>query len=154
MAGGNDRGVLNNLLSQHNKYRASQGVRRALVRSSKLESFAYGGLGMIKDMGSRSSRVYNDGRTCNQGGGKHTRRWSNKGFCYYADRAPGGIFIQAENLGYNYSTSDRVTAKWISSPDHRDNILNGNFRSVGFAYYNSPRDGRYWIALFSPDKIS
>lgn len=46
-----------------------------------------------------------------------------------------------ENLAKDFSTSDSTVAAWMASPTHRANILNGNYKDVGFAAMNSVLDG-------------
>lgn len=43
-----------------------------------------------------------------------------------------------ENLAYGFGTSDDVMTAWMNSPEHRANILDGNYQDVGFATANSP----------------
>lgn len=38
-----------------------------------------------------------------------------------------------ENLAVNFTDSSDVTRAWMQSPDHRANIVNGNFQEVGIA---------------------
>lgn len=40
-----------------------------------------------------------------------------------------------ENLAYGFSTSSQITAAWMNSPEHRDNIL-GKYSEVGFGVAN------------------
>jgi len=44
-----------------------------------------------------------------------------------------GYDAAGENLAYGFGTSDQVVAAWMASPEHRANILNGDYRDVGFA---------------------
>ncbi|MFO0703143.1 MAG: CAP domain-containing protein [Patescibacteria group bacterium] len=41
-----------------------------------------------------------------------------------------------ENLAKNFLTSDSVVEAWMNSPTHRGNILNGNYKEVGYAVVN------------------
>lgn len=43
-----------------------------------------------------------------------------------------------ENLAYGFGTSDQVMTAWISSPEHRANILDADYQDVGFATANAP----------------
>jgi hypothetical protein len=65
---------------------------------------------------------------------------------YWAHVAPDGTepweFIRSagysyqvagENLAYGFGTSDEITAAWMQSPEHRENIMNGAYQDVGFA---------------------
>lgn len=44
----------------------------------------------------------------------------------------------AENLAAGYPDNAAVINGWMNSPGHRENILNANYREVGFGYANSP----------------
>ena len=39
--------------------------------------------------------------------------------------------IAGENLALNYTTSDGVASAWMSSPEHKANILNNDFQNIG-----------------------
>ncbi|HSX05225.1 MAG TPA: CAP domain-containing protein [Candidatus Saccharimonadales bacterium] len=41
-----------------------------------------------------------------------------------------------ENLAYGFGSSDQVVAAWMNSAEHRANILNNDYRDVGFATAN------------------
>jgi hypothetical protein len=43
-----------------------------------------------------------------------------------------------ENLAYGFGTSTQIVTAWMNSPEHRANILNANYRDVGFATANAP----------------
>lgn len=49
--------------------------------------------------------------------------------------------VAGENLAKNFSTSGGVTDAWMASPTHRDNILKGSYRDVGFAVVNGVLNG-------------
>lgn len=68
---------------------------------------------------------------------------------YWSHNSPSGLtpwtFIQnagysylaaGENLAYGFNTSAEAVTGWMNSPSHRDNILNGTFREVGFGIMN------------------
>lgn len=68
---------------------------------------------------------------------------------YWSHNTPEGqepwIFIQqsgygyaqaAENLAYGFATSEAATIGWMNSPSHRENLLNGNLKEVGFGIAN------------------
>jgi len=63
---------------------------------------------------------------------------------YFAHTSPTGLtpwsFIQnakynyiiaGENLAINYYSAEGVESAWMNSPEHRANILNGNFEDIG-----------------------
>ncbi len=45
-----------------------------------------------------------------------------------------------ENIAAGYSTAQSVFDSWMSSADHRSNILNCAFREIGVGYYNQAND--------------
>jgi hypothetical protein len=68
---------------------------------------------------------------------------------YWSHVTPDGVqpwqFIQnagynyaaaAENLAYGFDTSAAAVAGWMNSPGHRANILNAQYREVGFGIAN------------------
>lgn len=55
----------------------------------------------------------------------------------------GYIYQNAgENLAVNFIESKDVTAAWMNSPTHRENVLNGKFMEVGIATANGKYKGR------------
>ncbi len=70
---------------------------------------------------------------------------------YWAHNSPDGktpwTFIEAngyqyqsagENLAYGFSNANDTVTGWMNSPEHRANILNTNYRNVGFGVAHSP----------------
>ena len=55
-----------------------------------------------------------------------------------------------ENIAGGYSTPASAMAAWLSSPGHRANILNSNYREIGVGYaYNALSTyGHYWTQDF------
>ena len=49
--------------------------------------------------------------------------------------------VAGENLAKNFNTSSGVVAGWMGSPTHRDNILNGGYRDVGYGVVNGVFQG-------------
>jgi hypothetical protein len=43
-----------------------------------------------------------------------------------------------ENLAYGFNSSSAILNGWMHSTEHRANILNGNFKQVGFGIANAP----------------
>jgi len=41
-----------------------------------------------------------------------------------------------ENLAYGFGSSDQVMTAWMNSPEHKANILDGDYQDVGFATAN------------------
>ncbi|OGC38363.1 hypothetical protein A3K42_00575 [candidate division WWE3 bacterium RBG_13_37_7] len=46
-----------------------------------------------------------------------------------------------ENLAKNFSSSLDVVKAWMESPSHRENVLNRNYKEIGFAVVNGVLDG-------------
>lgn len=49
--------------------------------------------------------------------------------------------VAGENLAKNFSDSGGVVEAWMNSPTHRENILKGNYKEVGFAIVNGVLNG-------------
>ena len=73
---------------------------------------------------------------------------------YWAHNAPNGKtpweFITAagyryrvagENLAKNFSISSAVVDAWMASPTHRENIMRGDYKDIGFAVVNGVLGG-------------
>ena len=45
-----------------------------------------------------------------------------------------------ENIAAGYPTAEEVVAAWMSSPGHRANILNANYREIGVGLFYQPDD--------------
>jgi uncharacterized protein YkwD len=50
-----------------------------------------------------------------------------------------------ENVAYGYSSPEKVMAGWMSSPGHRENILNCSFKEIGVGL---AQPGDYWTQDF------
>ena len=74
---------------------------------------------------------------------------------YWAHVSPSGTtpwsFFQAagyqyeyagENLAKDFNSSAGVLNGWMNSPEHRDNILNGNYTNIGVAVKNGQLEGK------------
>jgi hypothetical protein len=46
--------------------------------------------------------------------------------------------LAGENLAYGFSDGSSLISAWMSSPEHRANILNTDFQNVGFGIASSP----------------
>lgn len=70
---------------------------------------------------------------------------------YWSHNTPSGqppwLFIKkagynyasaGENLAYGFGSSQATLAAWMQSPKHRANILDGQYRDVGFGIANAP----------------
>lgn len=49
--------------------------------------------------------------------------------------------VAGENLAKNFSTSQAVVDAWMASPTHKDNIVKGSYKEVGFAIVNGTLNG-------------
>jgi len=58
----------------------------------------------------------------------------------------GGFRTMAENIfvGTVGMSAEQVEGAWMSSPEHRANIVSGNYNIVGIGYFRSG-DGRLWV---------
>jgi uncharacterized protein YkwD len=58
--------------------------------------------------------------------------------------------VLAENVGAGQSTPEAVVAAWMSSPGHRENILEPRITHVGigYAYNANSRFGHFWTQKF------
>jgi uncharacterized protein YkwD len=70
------------------------------------------------------------------------------------DRARAAGYQQAnyvgENIAAGQDNAEAVVAGWMDSQGHRRNILNKNFKEIGFGYDYSASDeyGHYWVQVF------
>jgi uncharacterized protein YkwD len=73
------------------------------------------------------------------------------------DRAKAVGYIGSyvgENIAAGQTSANAVVASWMESKGHRDNILNKNFKEIGFGYvYNQSDDyGHYWVQVFGTQR--
>ncbi len=54
----------------------------------------------------------------------------------------------AENIAMGQQSTDHVMRTWMGSSGHRANILNGGFRRIGVAAYQTPRGVIFWCQQF------
>jgi uncharacterized protein YkwD len=60
-----------------------------------------------------------------------------------------------ENLAILYDTSEEVTEGWMTSPKHKENIVNTKFREIGMAVVQGTYNGRktsYVVEVFGTTK--
>jgi hypothetical protein len=70
---------------------------------------------------------------------------------YWSHNTPDGnppwVFIDnagyayqkaGENLAYGFATGEDTVAGWMNSPSHKDNMLNIDYKDVGFGFVNAP----------------
>lgn len=64
-------------------------------------------------------------------------------------RAEGYYYMSAgENIAEGYGDVAAVIEGWMNSSGHRRNILNGQFRDVGFGVAADTAGNLYWCAVF------
>jgi hypothetical protein len=74
---------------------------------------------------------------------------------YFAHTSPAGVTpwdwfakvgyqfsFAGENLAVNFSDSQDVTTAWMNSPEHRANILNGQYTEIGIATAQGTYEGK------------
>jgi uncharacterized protein YkwD len=54
----------------------------------------------------------------------------------------------AENIAMGQESTEHVVRTWMGSSGHRANILNGAFRRIGVAAYQTPRGVIFWCQQF------
>jgi len=54
----------------------------------------------------------------------------------------------AENIAMGQGSPEHVLQSWMGSSGHRANILNGAFRRIGVAAYQTPRGVIFWCQQF------
>ena len=64
---------------------------------------------------------------------------------YWFDQVGYNYSYAGENLAVNFSDSVEVNQAWMSSPGHRDNILNNNFTEIGIATAEGIYQGRLTV---------
>lgn len=107
------------LLDGTNSQRASNGLG-ALALNGQLNAAAQS---KANDMAARDYWSHNtpDGAT----------PWT------FIVRAGYNYQAAGENLAYGFGTSSETISGWMNSPEHRANILNGNYADVGFGVANA-----------------
>ena len=78
----------------------------------------------------------------------HTRPDGRDCFSIFGSKQ--GKIYGGENIAAGSSTPEAVVNQWMSSPGHRENILNGKYRylGVGYAYDGSSEYAHYWVQMF------
>jgi uncharacterized protein YkwD len=57
----------------------------------------------------------------------------------------------AENVAYGYPDAEAVMAGWMSSENHRENILNSDLQEIGVGYATSGDGTAYWTQDFGAE---
>lgn len=61
---------------------------------------------------------------------------------YWLGDAGYNYTVAGENLAKNYPDAQSTVSAWMNSETHRDNILNGGYKEVGFAVVDGSLNGR------------
>ncbi len=56
--------------------------------------------------------------------------------------------MYGENLAKHYQSGDSVVTAWMNSPTHKANILDGSFKSVGIAIFQTETGAWFWAQEF------
>ncbi len=62
--------------------------------------------------------------------------------------------VIAENLAAGFASPETTVESWMTSPGHRDNMLNREYMEAGVGYATPPADGKkpryshYWVVVF------
>lgn len=62
--------------------------------------------------------------------------------------------VIAENVAAGLSSPESTVDSWMTSPGHRDNMLNREYTEAGVGYATPPKDGKrpryshYWVVVF------
>lgn len=86
---------------------------------------------------------------------------------YFEHRSPDGRALQdriasagypwraiAENLAAGRASPELTVESWMTSPGHRDNMLNREYQELGVGYARPPEEGKrpryshYWVVVF------
>ena len=67
--------------------------------------------------------------------------------CFTAVENDGSYMTLGENIAYGYTSASSVMNDWMSSPGHRENILNGSFTKLGVSCYYE-NGTYYWVQMF------
>ena len=54
-----------------------------------------------------------------------------------------------ENIAWGQPSERDVMASWMNSPGHRQNIMSGRFKRVGFGVKEDSKGRKYWCAVFA-----
>jgi uncharacterized protein YkwD len=58
-------------------------------------------------------------------------------------------FTMGENLAVGQESAEDVFDDWMTSPQHRDNILSSHWREIGIAVRTTPDGEHYWVQEFA-----
>ena len=80
----------------------------------------------------------------------HAETMAKKGSLYHSDISEllNKFALVGENIAFGQEDENSVVDSWMHSTGHRANILNGQFRQVGFGV--APKNNRlYWVTVFA-----
>ncbi len=83
----------------------------------------------------------------------HTRTNGTRFCSIFADYSITYSYA-GENLGFGFSTPERLVTAWMNSESHRSNILNANFKYVSVGYYKNANGKIYCSLLFYTPKAT
>ncbi len=77
---------------------------------------------------------------------------------YYEHERPDGSDLSSlvegligsfgENIAYGFNSAEEVMSKWMTSTDHKANILKSNYKSMGIACFTAADGTKFWVQLF------
>jgi uncharacterized membrane protein YidH (DUF202 family) len=116
--------TITSLLNQTNQAREDAGYQ-SLTLNSKLDRAAY----------AKAQNMFEDQYWAhNAPDGTPPWKWlGDVGYNYD---------VAGENLAKNFSTTEAVMTAWMNSPEHKANILNAEYKDVGFAQMSGYLDGK------------
>jgi uncharacterized protein YkwD len=127
--GGDAAGWLQLLWKLHNAEREKAGLR-GMLQNAQLESSAMRYAALMASRGQMSHSV--DGTSVGGRIAATGYSWQRAG----------------ENIAAGQRSPEAVTAAWMGSPGHRQNIL-GPYPDVGFGYARTGNGALYWCADFA-----
>lgn len=125
------------LLEETNFYRAKNNIPK-LVSNEKLQAAAQ------KKAEDMAAKNYFSHTSPN---GKTPWKWIEEENYHYA--------FAGENLAVGFENPKKVVLGWMNSPLHRKNVLNGNYREVGFGMARGEFDGEsaiYVVGFYGNQK--
>lgn len=59
--------------------------------------------------------------------------------------------IAAENIAFGFTSPEKVVESWMSSPAHKENLLNPSFTKAAVGFYSGGSNGTYWTLIVIAD---
>jgi len=93
---------------------------------------------------------------------KAVQRSAEISLYYEHERPDGGDLMSlvdgygsfGENIAYGFNSANDVMSKWMDSTNHRKNILNSSYKSMGVACFTAADGTKFWVQLFQSNKGS